>query len=147
MTDAAREAAAHERSEPGSDDEQRRDGDATGETAQRRPRVLLVDDDAPICQLVDSALRDAGFDVVTATAPRAALAAAAAGDFDVVVSDVHMPGMSGPELYSALRQLQPWLPVVFISGRRQRRQRSRRRTVDPQAISTFASLRRQLVGR
>ena len=48
--------------------------------------------------------------------PARALAVAGAAEFDVVVSDVHMPGMSGPELYAALRALQPGLPVVFISA-------------------------------
>ena len=81
---------------------------------------MLVDDHPQICQLVDAALRHAGFDVVAATArPTSrspAAAAAAAAEFDVLVSDVHMPGMSRPELYRALGRLQPQLPVVFISA-------------------------------
>ncbi len=69
-----------------------------------------------ICQLVDAVLGSVGFDVVAASGQDAALAAAAASEFDVVVSDVHMPGMSGPELYATLLRLQPRLPVVFMSA-------------------------------
>ena len=109
MTDAARQTAAIA-AEARHGDAQRPDGPG------RRPRVLVVDDHPQICHLVDAALRHAGFDVVPATAPGAALAVAAIASFDVVVSDVHMPGMSGPELYAALSALQPGLPVVFISA-------------------------------
>ncbi len=79
-----------------------------------------------ICQLVDAVLGSVGFDVVAASGQDAALAAAAASEFDVVVSDVHMPGMSGPELYATLLRLQPRLPLCSCRPARHSQARSRR---------------------
>jgi two-component system cell cycle sensor histidine kinase/response regulator CckA len=80
-------------------------------------RVLLVEDEAAVRELVERILRRAGFEV--ASAPDALVAirtAADAGPFDLLVSDVVMPGMNGLELARELRATRPELRVLLISG-------------------------------
>jgi len=84
---------------------------------RRRLRVLLVDDQTLVLKASASMLRE--LDVVTASSGAEALARLAEGShFDVVVSDVTMPGLSGPELYARIRDLYPQLAerVLLVSG-------------------------------
>jgi CheY-like chemotaxis protein len=82
-----------------------------------RLRVLLVDDQVLVLRATASMLRE--LDVVTAGSATEALARLAeGGHFDAVVSDVSMPGMSGPELYVRIRERYPHLAerVLLLSG-------------------------------
>jgi CheY-like chemotaxis protein len=84
---------------------------------RRRLRVLLVDDQTLVLKASASMLRE--LDVVTASSGDEALARLAEGShFDVVVSDVTMPGISGPELYARIRDLYPHLAdrMLLVSG-------------------------------
>jgi PAS domain S-box-containing protein len=91
-----------------------------GATAQEhtRARVLLVDDDAALTFLVQRVLSRAGHEVAPFSDPVLALKAfqARARDFDVVITDVSMPGMPGPALAARLRAIRSDLPVVMITG-------------------------------
>ena len=84
----------------------------TGET------VLLVEDDPSVRDLVAQLLGEGGYRVVVAEDGARGLAVAdeQGGDIDLVVSDVKLPWVSGPELAGMLREGRPDLPVVFISG-------------------------------
>ena len=66
-------------------------------------RVLIIEDDWDILEVLKLMLEDEGHQVVTAKHGREALAAAAAKRFDVVVMDISMPEMSGIEIAKALR--------------------------------------------
>jgi signal transduction histidine kinase/CheY-like chemotaxis protein len=81
-------------------------------------RVLFVEDDVLIAEVVTSALRGAGFEVLLRATAEDALALLRAGeDIDVVFSDVIMPGsMSGLQLAQQLGQEFPRLPVILSSG-------------------------------
>ena len=80
--------------------------------------ILLVEDEGAVRSLVTRVLSRAGYQVVDAAGPTAALEAFAirAGSFDLVVSDVVMPRVRGPELVEQLRRQRPDLPVLYISG-------------------------------
>jgi signal transduction histidine kinase/CheY-like chemotaxis protein len=80
--------------------------------------VLLVEDDPEVRALFATFLRQAGHTVVEAADGREALAAfdARGGAFDLVVSDVVMPHVSGPSLVRALRARRESLKVLFLSG-------------------------------
>jgi CheY-like chemotaxis protein len=83
-------------------------------------RVLVVDDDPNLRQLVTIRLQKAGHQVRGADSAAEALAVVAdRGAPDVVVLDVTMPGMTGLELLPALRALDGCddLPAIFLSGR------------------------------
>jgi two-component system, cell cycle sensor histidine kinase and response regulator CckA len=83
----------------------------------RSVRVLLVEDEAGLRKFVKVLLEQAGYSVCEAAEPAAALRAACREPkFDVVVSDVVMPQMSGPELVRELQRQQPTIKVVLMSG-------------------------------
>jgi len=87
------------------------------EAARRRLRVLLVDDQVLVLRATASMLRE--LDVVTVGSAAEALERLADGShFDVVVSDVSMPGMSGAELFVRIRERFPRLTerVLLLSG-------------------------------
>jgi CheY-like chemotaxis protein len=80
--------------------------------------VLVVDDDDDVATLTAEYLEylDDGIHVETATDPVAALAERDLGRFDCIVSDYHMPGMNGLELYRAVRDRSADVPVVLFSS-------------------------------
>jgi len=80
-------------------------------------RVLVVEDDPAVLRFVTRALGGLGYQVLEASSPDAALRLAAGGTRpDVVVTDVIMPHMSGPELVRRLADAWPGLAVLLISG-------------------------------
>lgn len=80
------------------------------------PRVLIVDDDQLVLQVHARALAKAGFDVQTAADGTAAMSAIHQGAFDVILSDIDMPGMSGIALLERVRSHDVDVPVILITG-------------------------------
>lgn len=79
--------------------------------------VLMVDDEPAQRQLFAFALRREGYCVLEACNGAEAIdMASQAGHLDLVVSDVMMPVMRGPELATRLRERYPHVPVLFVSG-------------------------------
>ena len=80
-------------------------------------RVLLVEDNEEVGDLAESLLGELGHAVVRArNGPEALHIADDGAEFDIVFSDVVMPGMSGLELASALQLRRPQLPIVLTTG-------------------------------
>ena len=95
---------------------------------RRSVRMLLIDDDDDVRRSTRHLLEGMGHSVVDVRSASGALAVIEGGDpVDLVLSDVRMPGTSGPELVRRLRSLVPDLPVLFVTGLR-RRPRRRGRT-------------------
>ncbi len=80
--------------------------------------ILLVEDDEIMRSLTSQLLREHGYTVVEATNGKSALAWVESnpGQFDLLLTDVVMPGFSGPELVERLIASQPALKVVYMSG-------------------------------
>jgi len=79
-------------------------------------RVLIVDDDRSECELLDVALGRRGFEPTWRTSASAALDLIAVEDFDVVLTDLNMPGMSGVTLCERLAANRPDMPVVVVTA-------------------------------
>jgi nitrogen-specific signal transduction histidine kinase/CheY-like chemotaxis protein len=80
-------------------------------------RVLIVEDQPEVAQLVQRMIAPAGYEITVATDALMAVTQVASGARpDLLITDVVMPTMTGPELASALRTHQPDLPVLFMSG-------------------------------
>jgi two-component system chemotaxis sensor kinase CheA len=87
--------------------------------AQRSKRVLLVDDSPFFRNLLTPLLSVAGYDVTTVESGDRALGLCEAGeDFDVIISDIEMPGMNGFEFANAVRRAGRWqqTPLVALSS-------------------------------
>jgi two-component system, cell cycle sensor histidine kinase and response regulator CckA len=84
----------------------------------QKSKVLLVDDEELVRQLLARILRDAGFVVEEAVNGAAALQAARRldGSLALVVTDIDMPVMNGLEFAQALRQTDRQIPFLFITG-------------------------------
>ena len=80
--------------------------------------VLLVEDEPPLLRLAERAIRRAGYEVLTATSAEEALELLEAGapKPGALVSDVVMPGLDGLGLARLLRERDPDLPVLLVSG-------------------------------
>jgi PAS domain S-box-containing protein len=78
--------------------------------------ILVVDDDLGVCQSLAELLRHQGCNAVIATSALDAMRIASARHFDLVVSDVVMPDMDGYDLYMELKERQPELPVILMTG-------------------------------
>ena len=82
-------------------------------------RILVVDDDRDIRDLVAIKLESAGHAVVTRAVGAQALEAAQEGGWAVIVLDVMMPGMSGVDVLRALRDAGDRTPVILLTARGQ----------------------------
>jgi signal transduction histidine kinase len=78
--------------------------------------VLVVDDDPTVRRLERESLEQSGYRVIVARDAHQALAMVERNSIDLVVTDVMMPGISGPELIAKLRAERPDLPALLVSG-------------------------------
>ena len=79
-------------------------------------RILLVEDNLSVREMLKELLLSRGYAVIEAGNPLEALALTEDLALDLLITDVIMPDMNGPELYSRLTQRQPGLKVIFMSG-------------------------------
>nr|WP_229518603.1 response regulator [Massilia sp. PAMC28688] len=86
---------------------------ATATAAKRR--ILIVDDDAQLCEFLTEVLQHAGYDTVAAASGDEALQVVAAGEPDLALLDITMPGMTGLELAARLKA-ETSVPFMFLSA-------------------------------
>ncbi len=81
-------------------------------------RILIVEDNPALCEMLSAALEDGGYSVVHARDGLEGLELfrSDTGDFSLVISDVLMPKMSGKELREKVRELNPGMKFLFMSG-------------------------------
>lgn len=80
------------------------------------PAILIIDDDASLRRVLEYNLREDGFRVVTAQAGAEALERCRTERVDLVVTDIRMPEMSGLELLTRLKAIEPELPVIVLTA-------------------------------
>jgi DNA-binding NtrC family response regulator len=78
--------------------------------------VLVIDDDAVVGRSFDRVLSGKGYEVDTARNGEEGLRDIDAQDYDVVFTDIKMPGMDGLEVAERIKAKCPWTPVVVITG-------------------------------
>ncbi|HET9992572.1 MAG TPA: ATP-binding protein [Kofleriaceae bacterium] len=88
----------------------------TGEIRATRGTVLLVDDDDAVRRLTERMLRAGGYQVIAAASAPDALALARTSRFDILLTDLVMPGMSGRELAREIGTVYADVRIVFMSG-------------------------------
>jgi DNA-binding NtrC family response regulator len=78
--------------------------------------ILIVDDDRDMCEMLDGDLRRRGYATAWAVAADEALQKLQGGDFDLVLTDLNMPGMSGVELCRHIAGNRPDIPVIVLTA-------------------------------
>jgi len=79
-------------------------------------KVLVVDDDVVVGRSFDRVLSEKGYAVSTALDGQEALNKFGGEDYDVVFTDIKMPGMDGFEVAKRIKEKCPWTPVVIVTG-------------------------------
>jgi FixJ family two-component response regulator len=80
------------------------------------PSIVVVEDDASMSRAIERVLRAGGFTAVLFASAEAALEAEAAATAECLVLDIHLPGMSGFDLYRQLAQAGETPPAIFITA-------------------------------
>jgi two-component system, cell cycle sensor histidine kinase and response regulator CckA len=99
------------------------------ESAARRARIVVVDDEPAVRRFVTDALRSSGYDVAGAASGREALALVY-GESEtpaLLLTDMEMPGMTGVELAARVRADRPGIRVILMTGREASVARARER--------------------
>jgi len=79
-------------------------------------RLLLIDDESSLLDLLRRYLERVGYEVETCADPRDAISRFDSDHFAMVVTDFTLPGMNGEELIRQLRQKRPDVPALIVSG-------------------------------
>jgi CheY-like chemotaxis protein len=79
-------------------------------------KIMVVDDDPVVATSLNRVLTGKGYAVITAKDGEEALDKLRSEKYDLVYTDIRMPGMNGLELAEHVKAHQPWLPVVIITG-------------------------------
>jgi two-component system cell cycle sensor histidine kinase/response regulator CckA len=91
---------------------------SSGQTEETESTILLVEDEPVVREVTRAVLEHAGYRVLECNGPEEALRVGSEhrGHIGLLLSDMVMPGMNGPELALQLQSLQPGLITVFMSG-------------------------------
>lgn len=85
---------------------------------ENKSRILIVEDEDPVRMFSSHALKNKGYEVIEAANPEIALELVEEykGEFDLIISDVMMPGMTGPEMIKIIKKQYADLKVIYTSG-------------------------------
>lgn len=88
---------------------------APHKSLQPKPRLLAIDDDANICELL-KVLTSGAFDIEVTTDSNQAGELLANKTYDLILTDMQMPGQTGFDLVRTAQQIQPGTPILVMSG-------------------------------
>lgn len=80
------------------------------------PSILLIDDDEDVRDAVKKVLQRSGYDVAAVSSGEDGIKEAKSRNFDVVITDIIMPGMNGVDAIKKIRKLLPQVRILAISG-------------------------------
>ncbi len=91
---------------------------ALGELQGGSGRILLVDDEEQVVQVTGEILQSLGYEIVGKSSPLEALQlfSSSPNDFDMIITDLTMPGLTGLELSERVKRLRPDIPVILFTG-------------------------------
>src|SRR5512142_413122 len=81
-----------------------------------KKRVMLVDNEEGLCRMMEAVLSDNGYQVSAFTRSFEAAESFQAGQWDLLVTDIKMPGMDGLELLQKVKQKDPAIPVIMVTA-------------------------------
>jgi DNA-binding NtrC family response regulator len=83
---------------------------------EKRKTILVIEDDPDVLSMIVKHLKHQGFHLVTAKDGMEGLKKLKAGGYDLVITDIVMPYVSGTGLVTALKESKPHIPVIAITG-------------------------------
>lgn len=83
---------------------------------EEKKTILVIEDDPDVLAMLVKHLKHQGFDVVTAKDGMQGLKKLKAGGYDLVITDIVMPYVSGTGLVTALKESKPHIPIIAITG-------------------------------
>ena len=83
---------------------------------KKRKVILIIEDDCDVLSMIVKHVKHMGFDVVTAADGMEGMKQLESGGFDLVITDIVMPYISGVGVVSAMKQKYPHIPVIAITG-------------------------------
>lgn len=83
---------------------------------ERKKRIMLIDNEEGLCRMMEAVLADSGYDVKSYIRSFEAVDDFKAGEWDLVVSDIKMPGMDGLEVLQKIKAKEPSIPVIMITA-------------------------------
>jgi CheY-like chemotaxis protein len=83
---------------------------------EQKKTILVIEDDPDVLSMIVKHLKHQGFDVVTAKDGLEGLKKLKAGGYDLVITDIVMPYVSGTGLVTALKESKPQIPIIAITG-------------------------------
>ncbi|HJV66619.1 MAG TPA: response regulator, partial [Geomonas sp.] len=81
-----------------------------------KKRIMLVDNEEGLCRMMEAVLSDNGYAVTAYIRSFEAAEAFQAGQYDLLVTDIKMPGMDGLELLQKVKQKDPGIPVIMVTA-------------------------------
>ncbi|MBC8017810.1 MAG: sigma-54-dependent Fis family transcriptional regulator, partial [Verrucomicrobia bacterium] len=81
-----------------------------------KKRILLIDNEAGLCRMMEQILLDNGYLAMAYTSPQKAVEEFRPGAWDLVITDIKMPGMSGLEVLQKVKELSKDIPVIMITA-------------------------------
>ena len=91
-------------------------GGAVDEGGYARPRLLIVDDEENVLQIFSDLFSDREYEVETATSGEVALQRLEGGRFDLLLTDINLPGVDGLEVVANAKRIDPEIVVLVITG-------------------------------
>jgi DNA-binding response OmpR family regulator len=88
----------------------------SAETQSSQKRIMVIDDEPHICDLIETELEDEGYEVVTVTDSQKALEMIRQEKPDLISLDIRMPGMDGLEVLSKIREIDMQIPIVVLTA-------------------------------
>ncbi len=82
----------------------------------KKPKILLIDDEEGLCRMLEAVLGDEGYQVHAYHRPVPAVNDFVAGRYDLVITDIKMPEMSGIEVLQKIKEKDPGIPVIVITA-------------------------------
>jgi DNA-binding NtrC family response regulator len=85
-------------------------------TAEAKKKILLVDDDKVVCDMLKRFILHMGYDVITVNDSQSALRHLKNDKFDLLMTDLNMPEIDGFELFKQVKDGRPDMKVIFFTG-------------------------------
>lgn len=79
-------------------------------------KIILIDNEEGLCRMIEAVLGDNGYEVDSFTSPFKAIETFKPGSYDLVISDIKMPGMDGLEVLQKIRAIDQHVPVIMITA-------------------------------